>query len=136
MGAERRDERGWLAYSAPAVAQGEVLRVVDGQDARAGETRITRVEIFKDAVRVSWCDREPPPRDEPVGIGERDHPQWRVADCGGAHLVNAGGCLRRETVDGRSVEHGHCLAAARAPHAVTEVRLTDGARTMALRLAW
>jgi hypothetical protein len=134
MGAERPDERGWLAYITPVVAQGEVLRVVDGEDAKASETRITKVEIFEDAVRVSWCDPEPPPRDELVEVGERDHPHWRVADCGGAYLTNTSGGISRETVDGRWVEHGHCIAATRAPHALTEVRLTDGARTMALQL--
>jgi len=99
MGAERPDERGWLAYVTPAVAQGEVLRVVDGEDAKASETRITKVEIFKDAVRVSWCDPAPPPRDEPVEVGERDQPQWRVADCGGTHFTNISGGSSRETVD-------------------------------------
>ena len=134
MGRASPDDRGWLAYVRPAVAQGHVLRVVGDADAAASRTRITKVEIFADAVRVSWCDLEPPQRDEPVEIGAQDYPHWQIADCGGAHFANTGGGFSKETVDGRWVEHGHCIAATPAPHTLTEVRLTDGDRTMALQL--
>ncbi len=135
MAAERPDDQGWLAYVRPAVAQGDVLRVVDGEDVGASGTRITKVEIFEDAVRVSWIDLKPPPRDKPVEIGERDHPHWRVAGSGGTHLTSTGGGSSGEMVDGRWVEQGYCIAATRAPHVLTEVRLTDDARTMALQLS-
>jgi hypothetical protein len=133
MGARRPDDRGWLDYVSPAVAQGDVVRVVDGEDVPASGPRISKVEIFEDAVRVSWCDPESPLSDEPVETGERGHPHWRVADSGGERFTNTEGGSTGEMIDGRWVEHGHCIAATRAPHALTEVRLTDGTRTMGLR---